>query len=130
MTRCLFQVTILISELLVIISYPDIYFLLPLRYNCESPQFLLPSYSLSLLFIACWVLSPVSEASRGVYWNQAHKNFTHPYTEYLWVSVSLWLCNSVANKSPIISAACLKTCPNSHHSQGGLEICHTNFTST
>ena len=24
----------------------------------------------------------------------------------------------------------LKTCPNSHHSQRGLEICHTNFTST
>ena len=24
---------------------------------------------------------PVSEASRGVYLNQAQKNFTHPYTE-------------------------------------------------
>ena len=25
---------------------------------------------------------PASEASRGVYWNQGQKNFTHPYTEY------------------------------------------------
>ena len=25
---------------------------------------------------------PASEASRGVYWNQAQKNFTHQYTEY------------------------------------------------
>ena len=32
---------------------------------------------------------PASEASRGVYWNQAQKNFTHPYTEYPWVSVTL-----------------------------------------
>ena len=40
--------------------------------------------------------SPASEASRGVYWNQAQKNFTHPYMEYPWVSVTLWLCNSVA----------------------------------
>ena len=28
-----------------------------------------------------------SEASRGVYWNQAQKNFAHPYTEYPWVSM-------------------------------------------
>ena len=27
---------------------------------------------------------------RGVYWNQAQKNFTQPYTEYPWVSVTLW----------------------------------------
>ena len=33
--------------------------------------------------------SPTSEANRGVYWNQAHKNFTHPYTGYPWVSVTL-----------------------------------------
>ena len=33
-----------------------------------------------------------------VFWNQAQKNFTHPYTEYPWVSVTLTLCNSVANK--------------------------------
>ena len=45
---------------------------------------------------------PTSEASRRVYWNQAQKNFTHPYTEYPWVSVTLSLCNSVANKPPII----------------------------
>ena len=25
---------------------------------------------------------PASEASRGVYWDQTQKNFTHPYTEY------------------------------------------------
>jgi hypothetical protein len=37
---------------------------------------------------------PASEASRGVYWNQAQKNFPHPYTEYPWVSVTLWLCDS------------------------------------
>ena len=30
--------------------------------------------------------------SRGVYWNQAQKIFIHPYTEYPWVSVTLWLC--------------------------------------
>ena len=24
------------------------------------------------------------------------KNFTHPYTEYPWVSLTLWLCHSVA----------------------------------
>ena len=67
-----------------------------------------------------WYLSvnlhypPASEASMGVYWNQAQKNFTQPYTEYPWVSVTLWLCDSVtlslchsvANKPPIISAAC------------------------
>ena len=35
---------------------------------------------------------PASEASRGVYWNQAKKNFTHPHTEYPWVSVTLSLC--------------------------------------
>ena len=35
----------------------------------------------------------------GVFWNQAQKNFTHPYTEYPWVSVTLWLCHSVANNS-------------------------------
>ena len=46
---------------------------------------------------------PASEAFRKVHWNQAQKNFTLPYTEYPWVSV---LCNSVANKPPIISAAC------------------------
>ena len=28
-----------------------------------------------------------SKASWGVYWNQAQKNFSHPYTEYPWVSV-------------------------------------------
>ena len=32
---------------------------------------------------------PASEASRGVYWNQAQKNFTHMCTEYPWVSVTL-----------------------------------------
>ena len=32
--------------------------------------------------------------------------------------------------TPFLQMAHLKTCPNSHHSQGGLEICHTNFTST
>ena len=37
---------------------------------------------------------PAIEASRGVYWNQAQKKFTHPYTEYPWVSVSLSLCHS------------------------------------
>ena len=41
------------------------------------------------------IYPPVSKASRGVYWNQAQKSFTHPYTEYPWVSVTLWLCNSV-----------------------------------
>ena len=35
-------------------------------------------------------------ASRGVYWNQAQKNVTHPYTEYPWVSVALSLCKSEA----------------------------------
>ena len=40
------------------------------------------------------VYSPASEASRGVYWNQAQKNFTHPYIANPWVS----LCNSGANK--------------------------------
>ena len=35
---------------------------------------------------------PASEASRGVYWSQAQKNFTHLYTEYPWVSETLWLC--------------------------------------
>ena len=101
-------------------------------------------------------------------------------------SVTLWLCNSVANKPPLISAAChgigqkknlgligqkslsqkfywkhfnniiplcstifkslqvrllspisllniffwLINYPDSHYSQGGLEICHTNFPST
>ena len=32
---------------------------------------------------------PASLASSGVYWNQAQKNFTHLYTEYPWVSVTL-----------------------------------------
>ena len=34
---------------------------------------------------------PASKASRGVYWNLAQKNSTHPYTEYeyAWVSVTL-----------------------------------------
>ena len=32
------------------------------------------------------------------FWNQAQKNFTHPQSECHWVSVSLSLCNSVANK--------------------------------
>ena len=41
------------------------------------------------------IYPPASEASRGVYWNQAQKNFAHPYTEYPWVSVTLWLCHSV-----------------------------------
>ena len=49
---------------------------------------------------------PASEVSRGVYWNQAQKNFPHPYTEYPRVSVSLCDSDSVANKPPIISAAC------------------------
>ena len=40
---------------------------------------------------------PASEARRGVYWYQAQKNFTHPYTEYPWVSVTLSLCDSEAN---------------------------------
>ena len=30
-----------------------------------------------------------------VFWNQAQKNFTHPHTEYPWVSVTLKLCHSV-----------------------------------
>ena len=45
-----------------------------------------------------WNNPPASEASREVYWNQAQKNFTHPYTEYPWVSVALSLFHSVANK--------------------------------
>ena len=67
---------------------------------------------------------PGSEASRGVFWNQAQKNFTHTYTEYPWVSVTLSQCNSVT------LCIQLKTCPNSHHLQGGLEICTKNFTFT
>ena len=35
---------------------------------------------------------PVSGVSRGVYWNQAQKIFTHQYTEYPWVFVTLSLC--------------------------------------
>ena len=31
---------------------------------------------------------------------------------------------------PFLRMAHLKTCPNLHHLQVGLEICHTNFTST
>ena len=45
---------------------------------------------------------PASEASRGVYRNQAQKNFTHLYTEYPWVSVTLSLCNSVANNQVLL----------------------------
>ena len=33
--------------------------------------------------------------SGGVFWNQAQKNFTHLYTEYPWLSVTLSLCDSV-----------------------------------
>ena len=32
-----------------------------------------------------------SEGSKGDYLSQAQKNFTHPYTEYPWVSVTLSL---------------------------------------
>ena len=32
-----------------------------------------------------------SKASRGVFWNQAQKNFTHPYIEYPWVSIFIFL---------------------------------------
>ena len=39
-------------------------------------------------------------------WNQAQKNFTHLNTEYPWVSVTLSLCDSKANKPPIVSAVC------------------------
>ena len=52
-----------------------------------------------------FVYPPASEASRGVNWNQAQINFTHPYTEFPWVTVTLSLCDSEANKPPIISAA-------------------------
>ena len=38
------------------------------------------------------IYPPASEASRGVYWNQTQKIFTHRYT---WVSVTLALCHSV-----------------------------------
>ena len=36
-----------------------------------------------------WSYPPASEASRGFYFNQVQKKFTHPYTEYPWVSVTL-----------------------------------------
>jgi hypothetical protein len=49
------------------------------------------------------IFPPSSEASRGVYWNQAQNNFTPRILSAL---ECLWLCDSVANKPPIISAAC------------------------
>ena len=62
-----------------------------------------------LIFLFGWnnviFYPPASKASRWVYWNQAQKNFSHPDTGYPWVSVTLSLCDSVANKPPIISAA-------------------------
>ena len=66
-------------------------------------------------FDCCSILQP--DTWLWVYWNQAQKSFTHPYAECPWVSVTLTLW-------PI------NTCPNSQHSQGGLEICLTNFTAT
>ena len=41
------------------------------------------------------VILLLSKQVGGVYWNQAQKNFTHPYTEYYWVSVTLWLGHSI-----------------------------------
>ena len=55
-----------------------------------------------LLFLCSY--PPTREARRGVYWNPAQQNFTHPYTEYPWVS------DSLANKPPIIKDVRSKWC--------------------
>ena len=41
-------------------------------------------------FNFCLYTNPLSsEASRGVFWNQAQKNYAYLYTEYPWVSVTV-----------------------------------------
>ena len=69
----------------------------------------------------CNTYPPASKASRGVYWNQAQKNFTHQYTEYPWVSVTL------ANKPPIISAACHRIEPKFLKIWLGIKVCPIFF---
>ena len=83
--------------------HPKNIFGLPLNLKCYI-ETIIPSQSINVntLVSFCLIIylssnPPASEASRGVYWNQAQKKFARPYTEYTLVSVSLSLCNSEAN---------------------------------
>ena len=60
------------------------------NYNFQNILILILKFEISISGLKIYPLA--SEANRGVYWNQAQKNLTHPYTEYPWVSVTLWLC--------------------------------------
>ena len=90
-------------------------------FNCWHPSRVLllvaiwPTFHMIAFYFEYeWYLfnyPPASQASRGVYWNQAQKISPTRILGTLGClllsnSVTLWLCNSGRSKPPIISAAC------------------------